>query len=304
MADERRSHTLQGPRAHQRGLPSPRPGEAGALEGPDALLRGCPDHAARARRSRPGAGGAQACRRAAPRAARYLRVDGPGNEPASCCPRRGARPAGGARRAQGAGRRAAGRRRADVEEVAEVVDVVSITVRRDWKFALAWLRRELEPARPDRSFTAGSVGRQMADFKERRLSQVASRRRGALLPGPGGSHRRRAHQGDRGRALGGAPCEAAGVGGARIAAENVGPLPVRCHAGRIAVPDARAGIGFAGRISRADRRRHQLDGIPRAAEVIPGSARPRRVRDQLNRASRPARRDRLKEHGTGASILV
>ena len=32
----------------------------------------------------------------------------------------------------------------EVEEVAKVIDVAEITVRRDWKFALAWLRRELE----------------------------------------------------------------------------------------------------------------------------------------------------------------
>jgi RNA polymerase sigma factor (TIGR02999 family) len=32
----------------------------------------------------------------------------------------------------------------EVEEVAAVLNVAEITVRRDWKFALAWLRHELE----------------------------------------------------------------------------------------------------------------------------------------------------------------
>jgi RNA polymerase sigma factor (sigma-70 family) len=31
-----------------------------------------------------------------------------------------------------------------VEEVAEAMNVAEITVRRDWKLGLAWLRRELE----------------------------------------------------------------------------------------------------------------------------------------------------------------
>jgi RNA polymerase sigma factor (sigma-70 family) len=34
-----------------------------------------------------------------------------------------------------------------VEEVAEAMNVAEITVRRDWKLALAWLRHELEPQR-------------------------------------------------------------------------------------------------------------------------------------------------------------
>jgi RNA polymerase sigma factor (sigma-70 family) len=35
----------------------------------------------------------------------------------------------------------------DVEETAEVLKVSSITVMRDWKFAKAWLARELDNAR-------------------------------------------------------------------------------------------------------------------------------------------------------------